>query len=133
MAKLKATSCTLGLALLLNLIGSVLPTSPVVAAPAEVKWSRVNIPTEGTTGNWVLANGSNVQHLTMANDGTLYSYANPSGTSYTLFKSTNGGSGWSPTGKVTDPIVGIATAPDDAGTIYYTTTANVYRSDDAGH
>ena len=132
MAKPKVLPLALILTLLLNLISSILLTSPVVAAPAEVKWSRVNIPTEGATGNWVLASGSNVQHLTMASDGTLYCYANPSGTSYTLFKSTNGGSSWSSTGKVTDAIVDIATAPDDASTIYYATTANIYRSDDAG-
>jgi len=45
----------------------------------EVKWSAVDIPAEGRTGNWVLAPGSDVQHLTMARDGTLYCYARPSG------------------------------------------------------
>ena len=121
MAKLKTLSLALGLTLLPSLIGSTLLTSPVLATPEEVKWSRVNIPTEGDSGNWVLASGSNVQQLTMASDGTIYAYANPSGTSYTLFKSTNGGYSWSPTGKVTNAIVDIATAPDDASTIYYAT------------
>ena len=97
--------------LLLSLLGAILLINPAFAAPDEVKWSRVNIPTEGKGGNWVLADGSDVQHLSMAIDGTLYSYANPSGTSYTLFKSTDDGYSWSYTGEVEDTIVALATAP----------------------
>ena len=97
-----------------------------------VKWSRVNIPTDGRDGNWVTANGSDVQHLTMATEGTIYGYANPSGTSYTLFKSIDGGYSWSYTGKVTDNITAIATSPDEANVIYYATPANIYKSTDAG-
>ena len=52
---------------------------------------------------------SYVQHLTLARDGTIYCYASPSGTSYTLFKSGDGGYSWSSAGKVTDAIVDIAT------------------------
>jgi len=33
-----------GLFLLLCLLGSISPLTPAVAAPDEVKWSRVNIP-----------------------------------------------------------------------------------------
>ena len=73
----------LALTLLLNL------PSPIAATADEVKWSKVNIPAEGETGNWVLASGADIQHVTMADDGTLYGYANPSGTSYTLFKSAD--------------------------------------------
>ena len=98
----------------------------------EVKWSAVDIPAEGRTGNWVLAPGSDVQHLTMARDGTLYCYARPSGTNYTLFKSGDGGYTWSYTGKVVENILAVATAPDDANVIYYATAANVYKSTDAG-
>ncbi|MFH1031356.1 MAG: hypothetical protein V1767_02155 [Chloroflexota bacterium] len=98
----------------------------------EVKWSTVDIPAEGRTGNWVLAPGSDVQHLAMARDGTLYCYARPLGTGYTLFKSGDGGFAWSYTGKVVDSIVAIAAAPDDANVIYYATEANVYKSTDAG-
>ena len=123
----------LALTLLLSLLGSVFPTRQTAAAPDEVKWSRVNIPTEGETGNWVLASGSSVQHLTMAEDGTLYCYANPSGISYTLFKSTDNGCSWSYTGEVNEAIVGIATAPDDANIVYYATTSNIYKSADAGN
>ncbi len=128
MAKRKLT---VGL-LLLSLLSATFPITPAVAAPDEVKWSRVSIPTEGNAGNWVLADGSDVQHLTMAIDGTLYGYANPSGTSYTLFKSTDGGYSWSYTGKVEDNIVGIATAPDEANVIYYATPSDIYKSTDAG-
>ena len=122
----------LGLSLLI-ILASITATSQATANPDELKWSRVNIPTEGTAGNWVLASGSDVQHLTMAIDGTLYCYASPSGTSYTLFKSTDGGYSWSYTGKVKDSIVALATAPDDASIIYYATSSNIYRSTDAGN
>jgi len=125
MAKIKLA---VGLILLLSLLGLGTPAS---ANPSLVKWSGVNIPTEGGAGNWVLANGSDVQHLTMAIDGTLYGYANPSGTSYTLFKSTDGGYSWSYYGRVKDTIVDIATAPDDASIIYYATMSDVYKFTDA--
>jgi len=68
----------------------------------------------------------------VAIDGSLYCYANPSGTGYTLFKSTDGGYSWSYTGKVKDTIVALAAAPDDASTIYYTTLSRIYKSTDAG-
>jgi hypothetical protein len=119
-----------GLVLLLSL-SLAIPTTPATASPDEVKWSKVNIPTEGTAGNWVLAGGSDVKALTMAIDGTLYACANPSGTSYTLFKSIDGGYSWSYTGKVTDSIVAIATASDDASIVYYATTSDVYKYTDA--
>ena len=47
----------LTLTLLLNLLGIIATSDPAAATPDEVKWSKVNIPTEGDTGNWVLANG----------------------------------------------------------------------------
>ena len=122
----------LALTLLISLLGTINAASPVSATPDEVKREKVNIPTEGETGNWVLAAGSDVKHLTMAKDGTLYAYANPSGTSYTLFKSVDAGYSWSATGDVQAAIGGIATAPDDASIIYYATASSVYESTDTG-
>jgi len=116
MAKMKFA---LGLIWLLSLLSSAFPVTAVAASPDEVKWSGVNIPTEGEAGDWVLADGADIRQLTMAVDGTLYCYANPTGTSFTLFKSTDGGYSWSYTGKVEDDIVGIAIAPDNADIIYY--------------
>ncbi|MDD5287729.1 MAG: hypothetical protein PHY28_01275 [Dehalococcoidales bacterium] len=110
-----------------------MPCSHSVSALDEAQWVPVNIPTEGTAGKWVLANGSDIRHLTMANDGTLYCYANPSGTTYTLFKSTDGGNSWTTTGKVTDVIIDIATLPQDAATIYYATASSIYKSVDGGN
>ena len=130
MAKIRIAFATLGLILLLGLLTSA---TPAIANPGVVKWSRVDIPVEGRAGNWVLADGSDVQHLTMAIDGTLYAYANPSGTDYALFKSTDGGCSWSYTGRVTDSIVGIATAPDDASIVYYATVSDIYKSTDDGN
>jgi hypothetical protein len=102
------------------------------AGEEEAEWSMVKIPAEGRPGKWALASGSDVRCLTIATDGTLYCYANPSGTNYTLYKSTDGGYSWAYTGGVQDTIVAIATAPDDASTVYYATTSNVYKSTDAG-
>jgi len=122
----------LGLVWLLGLLALALPATPVTAIPDEVKWSRVNIPTEGKAGNWVLADGADIGQLTMAVDGTLYCYANPSGTNFTLFKSTDGGCSWSYTGEVEDEIAGIAIAPDNPEIIYYATSSDIHRSTDAG-
>ncbi len=122
----------LRLILLLSLV-LIFFGNPVVASPDEVRWSRVNIPTEGISGNWVLAGGSDVKYLTMAIDGSFYCYANPSGTSDTLYKSTDGGCSWSSGGKVKDKIVDIAAAPDSAATIYYATSSHIYKSTDAGN
>ena len=126
MAKLKFAVSVL---LLLGLLGSI--TTPAVATPDEVKWSEVNIPAEGKLGDWVLASGSDVQHLTMAINGSLYCYANPSGTSYTLFKSTDGGYSWSYT-DYDKAIVALAGSSIDADIIYVTDGSNVYKSGDAG-
>ncbi len=119
-----------GLLLLLSLLFSISPLTPAVAAPSEVNWSTVNIPTEGKTGNWVLAKDSDVQHLTMAIDGTLYTYVK--GLTYTLYKSTDEGRSWSYIGEVTDAIVDIACSSLDADIIYITDGSHVYKSDDAG-
>ena len=120
----------MGLILLLSLLSPMTPAAPAMANPGTVKWLRGNIPTEGTAGNWVLANGSDIQYLTRAIDGTLYAYGKS--LTYTLYQSTDDGYSWSYTGKVTDAIVDIATSPDDATIIYYATTSNVYKSTDAG-
>jgi len=119
----------LSLLLLLSLF-LVSPSSNVAAAPDEVKWTRVNIPTEGKAGNWVLADGSDIQQLTMAPDGTLYAYGE--GLTYTLYQSSNGGYSWSYLSNVSDNIVDIAIAPDENNTIYYATSSNVYKSTDGG-
>ena len=113
------------------LLSLLVSATPMIASSGEVKWSRVNIPIEGKSGNWVLAHDSDVRHLEMDIDGTLYCYANPSGTSYTLFKSVDEGKSWSYTGKVKDAIVDIITAPNDASVVYYATSSDVYKSTDA--
>src|SRR3989304_261664 len=106
MVKARLPVLALALTLSASLLGSFSSASPVAAAPEEVKWSKVNLPAGGEVGGWVLAAGSDVKHLIMAKDGSLYAYANPSGTSYTLFKSVDGGQSWAPTGEVKDTIVG---------------------------
>jgi len=102
----------------------------VAAASDAVKWTKFDIPAGGKAGDWVLADGSNVQHLTIANDGTLYAYGQ--GLTYTLYQYTDEGSRWSHISNVQDAIVGIATPPDDADTIFYATASAVYRSTDGG-
>ena len=124
MAKLEAV------ALGLLLLGLSSFTAPTMASPDLVKWSRVNIPTDGDAGDWGLAWGSDVQHLTTAIDGTLYVYGK--GLSYTLYSSVDEGYSWSAMGKVEDDIVALATAPDDANVVYYATSSHVYESTDGG-
>ena len=119
----------LSLALLLSVSVFSLIQSAAVSAD-EVKWSRVNIPAEGNAGSWLLASGSDVQHLTMSTNGTLYAYV--PGPTYTLYQSTDGGYGWSYIGDVQDSIVAIAISPHDENAIYYATAASVYRSTDGG-
>ena len=63
-----------GLISLLSLNTIDISTQQVLASQENVKWVKVNIPTEGAAGNWVLAEGSDIQHLTVASDGTLYAY-----------------------------------------------------------
>lgn len=118
---------TAGLVLLLT---AYIPSSPAPASTDAARWARVNIPTEGSTGGWVLAGGSNIQHLTCSSDGTLYAYVQ--GLAYTLYRSRDSGKTWSPIGNVQDAITGIAVQPHDANTIYYATSSSVYRSTDGG-
>jgi len=132
MAKTVIASGVLIQVILLTALFSAPFTNSTMATPDEVRWSRVNIPAEGNPGDWVLASGSDIRQLTISSDGTLYCYANPSGTSYTLFKSTDGGCRWSYTGGVKGIIVDIATAPNDANTVYYASTSDVYKSIDGG-
>jgi photosystem II stability/assembly factor-like uncharacterized protein len=124
MAKLKFA---IGLVVLLSLLGSTV----VVAAPDEVEWSRVNIPTEGRLGDWVLGSGSDVQHLTLAINGILYGYADPSGASNTLFKSIDGGYSWEDT-DYDKAIAALVSSSIDADIIYVSDGSHVYKSDDAG-
>ena len=42
----------------------VYPDNRVDASPDAVRWTEVNIPTNGQGGNWVLAGGSDVLSLT---------------------------------------------------------------------
>ena len=128
----RALATILILTLLFSLLLTIFSVPSVAASPDEVKWERVNIPAGGETGNWVLAAGSDVKHLTMARDGTLYAYASPSGASSTLFKSLDAGYSWSATGDIQGTIVGITTAPDDASIIYYASASGVNKSADAG-
>lgn len=118
------------LVIFFSLYAANIPTYQVTASDDAAKWTKVNIPTEGKAGDWLLADGSDVRHLTIASDGTLYAYVKD--LTYTLYKSTDGGSSWSSIGNVQDNIVGIATPPSDVSTIYYATSSAVYRSTDGG-
>jgi photosystem II stability/assembly factor-like uncharacterized protein len=113
-------------ALALGLLFLLSFTAPALAEPDTVKWSEVNIPTQGKAGGWVLASGSDIQHLHLAANGTLYAYGK--GLTYTLYQSTTSGASWSAIGKVKDEIVDIAVASDNV--VYYATPSRVYRSTD---
>jgi len=104
--------------------------TPVITFPEEVRWHQENIPLEGEDGGWLLAEGSDVRHLAITDDGALYACID--GLDYTLFRSTDGGYSWSQIGDVTDTIVDIASSTADASVIYYATAGNVFKSMDAG-
>jgi len=120
----KALAAAIGLLLLI--LSSF--TTPAAAAPDLLKWSRVNVPADGEKGDWGLGWGSDIQHPTVANDGTLYACGR--GLDYTLYSSDDGGHSWQARGEVADDIVAIATAPDDASLVYYATPSRIYESDD---
>jgi photosystem II stability/assembly factor-like uncharacterized protein len=106
------------------------PVSLAAAAPEAVRWTKVNTPTEGEAGDWVLAAGSDIQHLAMSGDGSLY--ASVSGLEYTLYRSTDGGCRWEHIGDVRNTITGIAVSPHDSDNIYYATASEVYHSINGG-
>ena len=106
-------------------------TLPASASSDVAKWVDIDIPAAGPAGNWALAEGSDIHCLAAASDGTLY--AGCTGLTYSLYKSTDGGTGWSPVGEVTDHIVAIALSPVSATTVYYATPAEVFRSSDGGN
>ena len=112
----------LSLAILLSITVSGL-TQTSAASADEVKWSRVDIPTEGSAGNWLLAGGSDVQHLTLSASGTLYAYVE--GLDYTFYQSTDGGYSWSYIGDAQDSIVDcvVTLTSSDTGSTPVTSTS----------
>jgi len=120
---------TVGLIILLAL-PSLVSVTPIATATEEVRWFQESIPVEGEAGGWLLADGSDVRHLAVSSDGTIYACVN--GLTDTLYKSTDGGYSWSQTGNVTGTIVDIVTTAEDTSIIYYATKSNVYKSTDAG-
>lgn len=102
--------------------------APASGAAGEAAWSQVDVPADGDDGGWVLAGSSDVTHLALAADGTIYAAVD--GLSHTLYWSGDGGYSWQHIGDVSDTIVDIAVA--DNGAIYYATTNNVYKSTDGG-
>ena len=126
----KIAACAIGLLLPAILVSTHIPV-PAAAAPVDAnRWTKVGIPTEGEAGNWVLAAGSDVHHPVLSPDGTLYACC--PGLPYTLYRSTDGGRGWTHIGNVHDTIVSIAVAPHDASRLYYATNSTVYRSSNGG-
>jgi photosystem II stability/assembly factor-like uncharacterized protein len=106
------------------------PNTSAYAATGAAKWTGVNLPAGGAAGGWVLADGSDIQHLIAAVDGTLYAYGR--GLPNTLYKSTDGGLKWAYIGQVQTAITGIAVSPHDLNTVYYATLSSVYRSTNGG-
>jgi hypothetical protein len=126
---------TLSLVMVFSLAIALLPTS-AAAEDEENLWQEFAVPKSGNSKGWVLAPGHDhmkIGPIAMAIDGTLYMFAQPADTDYTLFKSTDGGREWSYIGKVKkDDIVDIACSPEDADVLYYCTTDDVYKSSNGG-
>jgi hypothetical protein len=126
---------TLSLVMVFSLAIALLPTS-AAADDEENLWHEFAVPKDGNSKGWVLAPGTDnmkIGPIAQAIDGTLYMFAQPAETDYTLYKSTDGGRTWSYTGKVKkDDIVDIACSPEDEDVLYYCTTDDVYKSSNAG-
>ncbi|MGD9143285.1 MAG: hypothetical protein PVG61_05515 [Dehalococcoidia bacterium] len=119
---------TVFLVLGLSFVGDSASITRAAVTPSH--WDEVDIPVEGITGDWVLAEGSDIRQLASASDGTLY--AGVSGLPHTLYKSGDCGLTWSAAGKVTDEIIGLVVSTGNPDNVYYATTDAVYRSVDAG-
>jgi hypothetical protein len=65
MAKQGSIIVLIVLLCLFNLVS----VSPVITFPEEVSWHQGNIPLEGENGGWLLAEGSDVRHLAITDDG----------------------------------------------------------------
>ncbi|MFC1937129.1 hypothetical protein ACFLWY_01055 [Chloroflexota bacterium] len=117
-----------------GLLALLLPI-PASADEDAAKWCRVDIPAEGRLGDWALADGSDVQNLTMAADGTLYCYArvkiNGTDTDM-LFRSATEGQSWQETEYEGDAITSIVCSATDPDILYVTDGSSVYKSHDAG-
>ncbi|MFH1652267.1 MAG: hypothetical protein ABID87_09250 [Chloroflexota bacterium] len=116
--------------LLLSLSPLSPPGHPAEGATEAVKWHRVSIPAGGNSGDWVLAPGSEITQLHLAEDGAIF--AGASGLEHTLYRSTDGGNRWDYLGNVSGEITGIATAPGGDYAIYHATPSGVFRSTDGG-
>ncbi len=119
------------IALGLLLVGLLGLTPTASAEPDILEWSEVNIPTDGKPGGWLLASGSDIQHLSRAIDGTLYTYK-VEGTSHHLMKSTDEGLTWEQTEYEGGAIAAIVCSRLDAEIIYLTDGIFVYKSEDGG-
>ncbi len=104
----------------------------VLADTPAMKWTRVLTPDQGDAGKWVLALGSDISHLAVSSDGTIFAAANPTATTQRLFRSTDNGTTWWPTGQVTATVVDITTVLDDPQLVYYATSSTVYKSGNKG-
>ena len=118
----------LGPLLLVGLLGLTLTAH---AEPDVLEWSEVNIPTDGKPGGWQLASGSDIQHLSLALDDSLYT-DKVEGTTHHLMKSTDEGRTWEQTGYEGGVIAAIAGSRLDADIIYLTDGSLVYKSEDGG-
>jgi hypothetical protein len=139
--KTKIFGLGLSLVMVLTLLSALVPAA-VMASPADNEWEEFDVPKEAKSGDWALAptdvgseSSLKMGPIAKAIDGTLYCYVGPTtileDTDYTLFKSSDGGREWEYTGDVKDTIVDIACSPDEADVLYYATTTDVYKSDDA--
>ena len=88
----------------------------VIASGDAARWDDVNLPAQGVSGGWVLADGSDINYLTASPDGTLYAACN--GLTDALYRSDDNGASWLSVGTVRDDIVGVAACPSNSGMVY---------------
>ena len=102
------------------------------AGTAPLVWSPVNIPQEGSAGNWQLAAGSDIKRVAVAKDGTLFATVNTTATNSTIFKSLDNGITWNSVGNVSSLVTGLAISGGDPSRVYYAADNRVFRSTDGG-
>jgi photosystem II stability/assembly factor-like uncharacterized protein len=138
----------LGVALTVAMLVSLIVGFSAVPAAAKTydtnEWEKWETPEEGSGGDYILYDGSDVTAIGITIDGTLYAGVaydeNDDGDmldaddEYQIFKSTDDGASWDMLDdyEADEEIVDIAASPVDEEVVYFASTAAVYRTTDGG-
>ncbi|HEY78169.1 MAG TPA: hypothetical protein G4O09_03555, partial [Dehalococcoidia bacterium] len=128
----------LGVALTVAMLVSLIVGFSAVPAAAKTydtnEWEKFETPKEGSGGDYILYDGSDVNAIAITIDGTVYAAVTVAGPDYELFVSNDDGASWDILDEYDggDPFVDIACSPVDEEIFYVATTTTIYRSTDGG-